>query len=77
MKRRCVKSDPEYAKASHFDARRIIAGVRRLKKERKRPTIIALEIETIARLKALAQERGLPYQVLMRMFILDGLRRFR
>ena len=44
----------------------------RLKK--KRPTSIALDEETISRLKELALERGIPYQVLMRSYILKGLK---
>ena len=42
-------------------------------KSRKLFTSIALEESTINELKALAEWRGVPYQVLMRMFILDGL----
>ena len=48
-------------------------AAKRLKKKRKLPTSIALEEETIRELKELADWRGVPYQVLMRMFILDGL----
>ncbi|MFA6315911.1 MAG: hypothetical protein WC943_00700 [Elusimicrobiota bacterium] len=70
-----VKSDPMYAVASQFDKKKILAAAKRLKKRRKLPTSIALEEETIKELKALAQWRGVPYQVLMRMFILDGLHR--
>ena len=44
----------------------------RLKK--KRPTSVALDEGTICRLKELAEERGIPYQVLMRSYILKGLK---
>jgi predicted DNA binding CopG/RHH family protein len=64
-----------YAAASQFDKEKILAAAKRLKKRRKLPTSIALEEGTITELKALAQWRGVPYQVLMRMFILDGLHR--
>jgi hypothetical protein len=46
-----------------------------LKKQQKLPTSIALEEWTIKELKALAESRGVPYQVLMRMFIIEGLQR--
>lgn len=75
MKHTYVKSDPMYAGASQFDKKKILAAAKRLKKRRKLPTSIALEEATIKELKALAQWRGVPYQVLMRMFILDGLHR--
>lgn len=70
-----AKSDPMYAAASTFDKKKILAAAKRLKKRRKLPTSIALEEGTINELKALAHWRGVPYQVLMRMFILDGLHR--
>ena len=69
-----VKSLPEYDSPSLFDEKKILAAARRLKKKRKFPTSVALEEETIQQLKTLASWRGVPYQILMRMFILDGLR---
>jgi predicted DNA binding CopG/RHH family protein len=42
---------------------------------KKKPTSIALNEETIADLKKLAEIRGIPYQVLMRSYILEGLRK--
>lgn len=69
-----AKSDPMYDAPSQFEAKKILAAAKRLKKSRKLPTSIALEASTIDELKALAQWRGVPYQVLMRIFILDGLR---
>lgn len=73
MKPTYVKSDKTYAAVSGFEKKKILAAAKRLKKKRKLPTSIALEEETINELKALAEWRGVPYQVLMRMFILDGL----
>lgn len=75
MKHTYVKSDKAYAAASVFEKKKILEAARRLKKKRKLPTSIALEESTINELKALAEWRGIPYQVLMRMFILDGLHR--
>ena len=73
MKHSYVKSKREYEGASDFDKRKIISAAKRLKRKRKFPTSVALDEGTIKELKALAAWRGVPYQVLMRMFILDGL----
>ncbi len=73
MKPTYVKSAKGYASTSVFEGKKILAAAKRLKKSRKLPTSIALEESTISELRALAEWRGVPYQVLMRMFILDGL----
>ena len=73
MKHTYAKSLKEYRSASQFEEKKILAAARRLKKKRKLPTSVALEEGTIKELKALADWRGVPYQILMRMFILDGL----
>ncbi len=73
MKPTYAKSETAYASTSVFERKKILASAKRLKKSRKLPTSIALEESTINELKALAAWRGVPYQVLMRMFILDGL----
>ncbi len=73
MKHTYVKSLSEYKASSQFEESKILAAARRLKKKRKLPTSVALEEETISELKALAGWRGVPYQILMRMFILEGL----
>lgn len=70
-----VKSDKMYAVGSQFEKSKILAAAKRLKKKRKLPTSVALEEETVRQLKSLAEWRGVPYQVLMRMFIIDGLHR--
>jgi hypothetical protein len=73
MKPTYAKSEKAYASTSVFERKKILAAAKRLKRSRKLPTSIALEESTINELKALAEWRGVPYQVLMRMFILDGL----
>lgn len=73
MKRTYVRSLKEYRGSSQFEEKRLLAAARRLKKKRKLPTSVALEAETIRELKSLAEWRGVPYQILMRMFILEGL----
>lgn len=77
MKHTYVKSLKEYEAPSQFEEKKILAAARRLKKKRKLPTSIALDEGTIKELKALAEWRGVPYQILMRMFILEGLHRSR
>ncbi|MBI3551551.1 MAG: hypothetical protein HY077_03470 [Elusimicrobia bacterium] len=74
MKHTYVRSLKEYRSPSQFEEKKILAAARRLKRKRKCPTSVALEEETIRELKQLAQWRGVPYQILMRMFILEGLR---
>ena len=60
-----------------FDAREIIEGMSRLKGARRKPTSVALEEELIKELKSVAEKRGVPYQVLMRLLIADGLKRLK
>jgi predicted DNA binding CopG/RHH family protein len=74
--KRYAKSLKEYSKIE-FDEKKIISAMKRLKSQRKLPTSIALEEATIYELKELADKKGVPYQVLMRMFILDGLRKMK
>lgn len=44
---------------------------------RKMPTSISLSPEVVEELKMLAQKKGIPYQVLMRSFIMEGLERLK
>lgn len=73
MKHTYAKSLSEYRATSKFERKKLLAAAKRLKKRRKLPTSVALEEDTIRELKALAEWRGVPYQILMRMFILEGL----
>ncbi len=66
----------EYDKVE-FDPAEIIEGMSRLKGARRKPTSVALEDELLKELKDLAQERGVPYQVLMRLLIADGVKRLK
>jgi predicted DNA binding CopG/RHH family protein len=47
--------------------------MRRYKTARKKPTSVALDERTLKELKTLAAHQGIPYQVLMRVFILRGI----
>ena len=67
-------TDESIYKTIEFD-KKVALSARKLLKTKKKPTSIALEDETIEELKELAAVKGIPYQVLMRSFILDGLRK--
>ncbi len=60
-----------------YDEKKIIESARRLKQGRKLPTSVALEERTVTELKKIAQRKGVPYQILMRMFILEGLEKLK
>jgi predicted DNA binding CopG/RHH family protein len=60
-----------------FDSKEIIEGMSRLKGARRRPTSIALEEELLKELKSIALKRGVPYQVLMRLLIAEGVKRMK
>lgn len=66
----------EYDKIE-FDVKEILEGMSRLKGARRKPTSVALEEELLKELKALAEKRGVPYQVLMRLLIADGVKRLK
>jgi hypothetical protein len=67
----------EYERSFVFDPEVIIAGMSRLKGSRRKPTSIALEEDLLEELRAMAQKKGIPYQVLMRLLIAEGLKRLR
>jgi len=73
---RYVKNESEY-KRVNFDSAKIRAAVRRTRGSRKQPTSVALDRQLIEELKAAARARGIPYQVLMRMFIIEGFNRLK
>lgn len=74
--KRYAKALKEYDEIE-FDPKEIIAGMNRLKGARRKPTSIALEEELLKELRALAQKQGIPYQVLMRLLIADGVKRMK
>lgn len=51
--------------------------MKRAKAARKRPTSVALDPQLIEELKTEAKARGVPYQILMRMFIVEGFKRLK
>ncbi len=71
-----VKNDTIY-KNNKYDEKKIIAAYDKKKREVKFPTSIALDNSTVALLKKISQRKGIPYQSLMRMLILEGLERLK
>ena len=71
-----AKSLKEYNNIE-YDEKKIIESAKRLKQGRKLPTSVALEEELLDELKSLADKRGVPYQVLMRLLIADGIKRLK
>ena len=74
--RRYVRNESEYGRIS-FESKKVKAAMKRMGKDRKQPTSVALDPRFIAELKSEAKARGVPYQVLMRMFIVEGFRRLK
>lgn len=60
---------------SEFEVDKVLEGARKYRERRLKPTSVSLDEETTHKLKEIAQEKGIPYQVLMRSFILEGIRR--
>jgi predicted DNA binding CopG/RHH family protein len=77
MKKSYAKSLKEYEAPFELDAKKILAAMKRYKDSRKKPTSVALDETTIRELKSVAIKQGIPYQVLIRVFILDGLERLK
>lgn len=66
-----VKTEIEYEDVD-FDAKKIQDAMKRHKNVRKLPTSIALDPTFLQSLKVEAQKRGIPYQIMLRMFIVEG-----
>ena len=66
-------SNEEIYSDNEFDRKKGLAAAKEIKKIKKRPTSVALEPNTILKLKKLAEKKGIPYQILMRSYILEGL----
>jgi hypothetical protein len=77
MKKLYGKSKKEYEEISLLDSDRIIEAMKRYKGLPKKPTSVALDQKTILEIKTIADRKGIPYQVLLRVFILDGLDRIK
>ncbi len=79
--KRYVKNEKGYEASFKADWHAIRKGLKKVRAEvgepRKVPTSVALDPRLIAELKAEAKNRGIPYQILMRMFIIDGFKRLK
>ena len=72
-----VRNEKGYEKSASFDSKKIKAAYKKIKVAKKHPTSINLSIETVTELKELATKKGIPYQTLMRMLVLDGIARLK
>lgn len=73
MTKRYAKSLPEYEEVE-FDEEAVLKS-RRV--GRKMPTSVSLPPEVVEELKLIAEKKGIPYQVLMRSFIIEGLEKLK
>lgn len=73
MNKKFAKNLPEYDKVE-FNKKAVLKA---RKISRKMPTSISLPPEVVDELKSFALLKGIPYQVLMRSFILEGLARMK
>jgi predicted DNA binding CopG/RHH family protein len=78
---RYVKSEKGYEKSFKGDWDAVKKGLKKARAEvgepKKVPTSIALDPRFVAELKKEAAKRGVPYQILMRMFVMDGFQRLK
>lgn len=71
-----VKNEPGYEKIE-FDIKKIKSAYKKIKATKKHPTSINLSEETVSDLKRLAAKKGVPYQTLMRMLVLEGIEKLK
>ena len=78
---RFVKNEKGYEKSFKADWKAVKKGLKKVRAEvgepKKVPTSVALDPRFVADLKKEAKARGIPYQVLMRMFIVEGFTRLK
>lgn len=78
---RFVKNEKGYEKSFSADWKAVKKGLKKVRAEvgepKKIPTSIALDPRFVSELKKEAHARGIPYQVLMRMFIVEGFQRLK
>jgi len=78
---RYVKNEKGYEKSFKADWKAVKNGLKKVRAEagepKKVPTSIALDPRFVDELKKEATSRGIPYQILMRMFIIEGFQRMK
>ena len=76
-----VKNEKGYEKSFDTDWKAVEGGLKKARAElgepKKVPTSVALDPRFVADLKKEAAKRGVPYQILMRMFIMEGFERMK
>jgi len=72
-----VKNEKGYDTPSDYDEKKISAAMKRSKENRKVPTSVALDPNLVLAIKEAAEDKGLPYQVLLRMFIVEGFKKWK
>jgi predicted DNA binding CopG/RHH family protein len=76
-----IKNEKGYEKSFKADWNAIKKGLKKVRTEigepKKVPTSVALDPAFVAELKKEASDRGIPYQILMRMFIIEGFKRMK
>lgn len=78
---RYVKNEKGYEKTMNADWEAVKKGLKKVRAQigepRKVPTSVALDPRLVADLKKVAKARGIPYQVLLRMFIIEGYKKLK
>jgi predicted DNA binding CopG/RHH family protein len=74
--RNYVKNEKGYSKVK-FDSKAIKEAYDKRKTTKKFPTSISLAEDVVADLKSIASRKGIPYQTLMRMLIVEGLEKLK
>jgi predicted DNA binding CopG/RHH family protein len=76
-----VKNEKGYEKSFETDWKAVKTGLKKARADvgepKKVPTSVALDPRFVTELKKEAQSRGIPYQILMRMFIVEGFKRLK
>ena len=79
--KRYVKNEKGYEKSFVADWKAVKKGLKKVRAEigepKKVPTSVALDPRFVTELKKEANARGIPYQILMRMFIVEGFQRLK
>ena len=78
---RYVKNEKGYEKTLQADWDAVKRGLKKVRAKlgepKKVPTSVALDPRLVADLKKEAKARGVPYQVLIRMFIIEGFKKMK
>lgn len=77
MKNTYDKPRKEYEQPFELEVDKILAAMKRHRQSPKKTASIALDEATVRELKNQAMKQGIPYQVLIRVFIREGLDRMK